>query len=106
MVRDIYFIEIPYSNFKVLKGRPVLIFKELENDYLFLPLTSNLERKGVILTNSDLNDGNLRKNSVVVVPKISAIDKKLVNNSRFLATIKESKFLEILNSVCNKLECN
>jgi len=105
MVKSIYFIEIPYSNFEKIKGRPILIFKELENDYLFLPLTTNLSRKGVILTNKDLIKGNLRKKSVVIVPKISAIDKKLVENSKFIATIKNEKFLEIIKFLCNELNC-
>jgi len=105
MVKSIYFIEIPYSNFEKIKGRPILIFKELENDYLFLPLTTNLSREGIILTNKDLIKGNLRKKSVVIVPKISAIDKKLVEHSKFIATIKNEKFLEIIKLLCNELNC-
>ena len=105
MVKNIYFIEIPYSNFQKTKGRPILIFKELENDFLFLPLTSNLSRNGIILKNLDLSKGNLKKDSVVIVPKISAIDKNLIKNSRYIATVKNEKFLEILDIVCFELNC-
>ena len=54
MVKNIYFVNIPYSNFKQFKARPVLILKELENDFLFLPLTSNLKRDGIFLNSEDL----------------------------------------------------
>jgi len=45
MVGNIYFVNIPYTDFKQYKARPILIFKELANDFLFLPLTSNLKKK-------------------------------------------------------------
>jgi len=92
MVKNIYFIEIPYSNFQKTKGRPILIFKELENDFLFLPLTSNLSRNGIILKNRDLSKGNLKKDSVVIVPKISAIDKNLIKNPDILQQLKMKNF--------------
>jgi len=56
MVGSIYFILMPYSDFKTFKGRPVLIFKELgKEDLLVLPLTTNLNREGVRITKDDLN---------------------------------------------------
>jgi len=88
MVKNIYFVNIPYSNFKQFKARPVLIFKELENDFLFLPLTSNLKRDGIVLNREDLVDGNLKKESVVVVPKITAIDKIIIKLCNSLGCIK------------------
>jgi mRNA-degrading endonuclease toxin of MazEF toxin-antitoxin module len=105
MVGDIYFVEIPYSDYSYIKGRPVLIFKSLENDYLFLPLTSNLKRAGILLKNTDLSKGVLKKDSVVVVPKISAIDKKLIFNTKFIAAIKIDKFNLIMKELCSSLEC-
>ena len=105
MVGSIYFIEIPYSNFKEKKGRPILLFKELENDFLFLPLTSNLKREGIILTNSDLEKGSLKKDSVIIAPKISAIDKNLINFSKYLATIKKENLKEVEDIICIELNC-
>jgi len=47
MVGSIYFIMMPYSDFKDFKGRPVLVFQELgKEDVLVLPLTTNLSREG------------------------------------------------------------
>ncbi len=105
MVKNIYFTNIAYSNFKQLKGRPILLFKELENDFLFLPLTSNLQRDGIVLNNDDLIDGELKKESVIIVPKISAIDKNIILNSKFIGTLKNSKFDELLLKLCASLEC-
>ncbi|RLA07940.1 MAG: growth inhibitor PemK [Gammaproteobacteria bacterium] len=105
MVRGIYYVEIPYSDFSKLKGRPVLVFHQLQNDFLFLPLTSNLTRDGVRLNNSDLESGFLKKESVVVVPKISAIDCKIIKTAKLLATIDTIKFKEILSYACNSLQC-
>lgn len=42
MVGNIYFINMPYSDFTKAKGRPVLVYKEIDkSDFLILPLTSN-----------------------------------------------------------------
>ena len=105
MVGNIYFVEIPYSDYSYIKGRPVLIFKDLENDFLFLPLTSNLKRSGILLENTDLSKGTLKKDSVVVIPKINAIDKKLIFDSRLIATVKMNKFNLIIKELCTSLEC-
>lgn len=85
MVKSIHFVKIPYADFSEFKARPILLFKELVNDFLFLPLTSNLNRNGILLKNDDLEKGSLKKESVVIVPKISAIDKNLISNSRIIA---------------------
>lgn len=105
MVKSIYFTQISYSDFTQFKGRPILIFKELQNDYLYMPITSNLQRKGAVLTNDDMQSGEMRKKSVVIVPKISAIDKKNIIESRLIGTIKESKFNQIQSVFCKEIGC-
>jgi len=107
MVGNIYFFNIAYSNFKQSKGRPILIIKELENDFLFLPLTSNLSRDGFLLKNTNLKDGYLQKDSVIIVPKISVIDKNLIKSeAKYIATIKPKIFSNIFKLICNKLGYN
>lgn len=106
MVGSIYFIEMPYSDFREFKGRPVLVFKEIDkNDLLVLPLTTNLHRDGVIITNDDMATGSLKKDSVVIVPKITAIDSSLISNKNLIATLKDKSFKKILNDICKKFEC-
>ena len=106
MVGHIYFITMPYSDFKNTKARPVLVFKAIDkNDVLILPLTSNLQRDGIIITNNDIKEGTLKKDSVVIVPKLTAIDANLIIGSRFIASLKEDSFTKIKNELCLKLGC-
>lgn len=97
---------MPYSDFKEFKGRPVLVFKQIDkNDVLVLPLTTNLKREGVIITSKDIEQGSLKKESVVIVPKITAIDANLISVARKIATLKEKSFSKVLLEICHKLEC-
>ena len=106
MVGSIYFISMPYSDFKTAKGRPVLLFKTIDkNDLLVLPLTTNLEREGILINNEDICDGSLKKESVVIVPKLTAIDASLILGSRFIASLKEKSFDRVKSELCLKLEC-
>jgi len=69
VVGGIYFISMPYSDFKTAKGRPVLVFKAIDkNDVLILPLTTNLQREGIKINSEDIRDGSLKKESVIIVP--------------------------------------
>ena len=106
MVGSIYFIEMPYSDFKQFKGRPVLVFREIDkNDLLILPLTTNLRREGIVITNDDIEIGSLKKKSVVIVPKITAIDASLISKKNIIATLKKVTFEKILKDICKKFEC-
>lgn len=106
MVGGIYFIEMPYSDFKQFKGRPVLVFRMIDkNDVLVLPLTTNLHREGIVITNDDIETGSLKKESVVVVPKITAIDMSLILDNNSIATLKNKTFEKILKEICHKFEC-
>ena len=97
---------MPYSDFTKAKGRPVLVFKSLDkSDLLILPLTSNLKRDGIIITEDDIQDGSIKKKSVVVVPKLTAVDSSLIIGSRFIASLKEESFTKVKNQLCLKLGC-
>ena len=106
MVGSIYFISMPYSDFKTAKGRPVLVFKNIDkNDLLILPLTSNLNREGILINNEDICDGSLKRESVIIVPKLTAIDASLILGSRFIASLKEDSFDKVKKELCVKLDC-
>ncbi len=83
-----------------------MVFSVIDkNDLLVLPLTSNLGRDGIVITNQDIVKGFLRKDSVVVVPKITAIDQSLISDGNFIAKLKDSVFEKILKEICIKFEC-
>ena len=106
MVGSIYFIDMPYSDFKQFKARPVLVFKIIDkNDLLILPLTTNLEREGIIITKKDIEEGFLKKESIVIIPKLTAIDQSLISKQRHIATLKENTFNRILKEICENFEC-
>ncbi|SFV62430.1 hypothetical protein MNB_SV-3-1573 [hydrothermal vent metagenome] len=106
MVGSIYFIQMPYSDFTEFKGRPVLVFRKIDkSDVLVLPLTTNLKRAGILLTNKDIVSGSLKKDSVVIVPKITAIDSSLIRKSNLIARLKDTAFENVLKEICNKFEC-
>lgn len=106
MVGHIYYILMPYSDFTNAKGRPVLVFHAIDkNDVLVLPITSNLKREGIVITNDDIDDGSLKKDSVVVIPKLTAVDKNLIKNSRFIASLKDESFNQIKKYLCLSLNC-
>lgn len=97
---------MPYSDFKNTKGRPVLVFKTIDkNDLLVLPLTTNLQREGIVVNNEDIYDGSLKKTSVIIVPKLTAIDASLILGSRFIASLKEKSFDRVKKELCLKLGC-
>ena len=106
MVGHIYYISMPYSDFTKAKGRPVLVFKNIDkNDFLVLPLTSNLKRNGFLLTSKDIEDGTLKKESVIIVPKLTAVDSSLLMGSRFIASLKIDTFQRVQKELCLKLGC-
>jgi len=106
MVGSIYFIEMPYSDFKQFKGRPVLVLKIIDkNDILILPLTTNLHREGIVITNNDIERGSLKKKSVVIIPKITAIDASLIYETKHIATIKNETLKRVVTKICQEFEC-
>ena len=103
---DIVLCEFYFSDLNTSKKRPVLVFKELgKEDVLVLPLTTNLSREGVVITKDDLKKGSIKKESVVIVPKVTAIDSSLIREDNFIARLKTKSFKKIHNEVCLRFEC-
>ncbi len=106
MVRGIYYIEMPYSDFRQFKGRPVLVLKQIDkNDWLVLLLITNLSREGVVITRDDLEWGSLKKTSVIIVPKMTAIDRVLIQEAHRIAIVKIHSFDRVKEMICQKFEC-
>ena len=97
---------MPYSNFRQSKARPVLVYKIIDkNDLLVLPLITNLQRDGIKISKKDIENGNLKKDSVVIVPKLTVIDQTLITGERFIASLKKKSFQEVKEKLCFKLGC-
>ena len=68
------------------------------DDCICLQLTSNLKQNRLIVSNNDLSNGSLKKDSLVVVPKNFTLHKSIL--IKYLATIKEEKLFEIKKIFC------
>jgi mRNA interferase MazF len=104
MVGKILLAKIYFTDRMDYKVRPILIIKEyLDEDLLFLPLTTNLNLNGVLIENNDLEDGYLRKPSVIIIPKIGIIHKSLILKK--IGKLKKRLFQQIMERVCMDMEC-
>jgi len=83
--RDIVLLNFPFSNLKQSKVRPAIILSnnkhnKKSDDIVVVPLTSNLKQTDydMLISNNNLEKGNLIVNSRVKVDRIFSVDKKLV----------------------------
>ncbi len=75
---DILLINFPFSDFKNFKLRPVLLWEDLWNDCIVMPITSNKinifwEYK---IKKDDIN--NLKTDSYLKLLNINTVDKKII----------------------------
>ena len=102
MVGKIYLAKIYFTDLSEYKIRPVLVIKEIDYDCICLQLTSKYTKERIKLTNDDLIEGNLKKDSLIVVPKNFTLHKSLL--FKYIGTIKKEKFHEIFKLFCEKLD--
>ncbi len=104
MVGKIFLTKIFFTDLSDYKILPALIIKEYKDeDFLYLPLTTNLKLKGTIISPPDLKSGELKKTSVVIVPKISIIHKSFLIKE--IGKVKEAIFKHILKEICFSFDC-
>jgi len=76
---DIVLIPVPFSNLTSIKKRPILVLSNNEHnrtnrDMIVIAITSNLEQKGIKISNDNLSDGFLPKISIIKIDKIYTLD--------------------------------
>ena len=104
MVNEIYLAGIRFSDNSASKVRPVLIIKQNSfGDFIFLPLTTNLQLKGFEINNSNLSNGYLPKTSLIIYEKPGVIAPELLIKSLGVLEINSFKkvkslLIEFLNS--------
>jgi len=59
----------------------------------------------MVITKDDLKKGSIKKESVVIVPKLTAIDSSLIREDNFIARLKTKSFNRVHKEVCLGLEC-
>jgi mRNA interferase MazF len=101
---DILLIPIPFSDLTSSKKRPVLVLSN--NDYntktediIVAAVTSNITSKdyNILISNKDMQEGNLHVNSCVRVDKIYTLSQSIVIKK--FGTVKP----EVINNIKEKL---
>ena len=103
MVGKIYLAKIYFTDLSQYKIRPILVIKEMGEDTICLQLTSQLKDSKLKVSNADLIEGSLKKESLVIVPKNFTLHKSIL--FKYIATINDNKFKEVYKNFCNELEC-
>jgi len=83
--RDIVLISFPLSNLHASKVRPAIVlskdsYNRHSEDFIAVPLTSNLKLRdnALLITNKELESGNLIVQSKAKVDRIFSVSQKLV----------------------------
>jgi mRNA interferase MazF len=105
--REMVLIPIPFSDLKSKKRRPVIvisndIYNQKTEDIVVVAVTSNIEQKDytLLITQNDMEEGNLPKDSIIRVDKIYSLSQLIV--VKRLGKIKQRTFEQIV-TVLNSL---
>lgn len=105
--RDLVLIPIPFSDLRSKKRRPVIVisndsYNQKTEDIVVVAVTSNIEKKDytLLMTQNDLEYGNLPTDSMIRVDKIYSLSQLIVVKS--LGKIKQETFARIV-TVLNRL---
>ncbi|MDQ7009228.1 MAG: type II toxin-antitoxin system PemK/MazF family toxin [Candidatus Gracilibacteria bacterium] len=105
MEGKIVLIKVYFTDLSEYKIRPVLIFKRYEKfDYMFLPLTSNLNKKGIKISNKNLSEGKIDLDSIILIPKFGIVDKSLIIKE--LGKVNIEYLYKIGKIICEDFGCN
>ena len=86
------------------KIRPVLVIKELDkNDVMCLQLSTKFKNGRIVITNEDLSEGWIKKDSVVVVPKNFTLNKSLLIKK--IGKLDNQKFQIVFDKFCKETGC-
>lgn len=103
MVGKIYLAKIYFTDLSDYKIRPVLVIKTLGDDCICLQLTTQYHDNLIVIQRNDLSDGNLKKDSLVVVPKNFTLHNSIL--FKCLGTLKIEKQKEIFKAFCRQIGC-
>jgi len=105
--REMVLIPIPFSDLKSKKRRPVIVisnnvYNQKTEDIVVVAITSNIEKKDytLLITQNDMEEGNLPKDSIIRVDKIYSLSQTIV--AKRLGKIKPVTFERIM-TLLNRL---
>jgi len=104
MVGNIYLAKIYFTDLSAYKIRPILVLKQLGDDCICLQLTTQYKNQEITISNSDLKEGTLNKESMVVVPKNFTLHKTIL--FKYLGTLNSKKLNDIFEIFCREIGCS
>jgi len=104
MVGNIYLAKIYFTDLSAYKIRPILVLKQLGDDCICLQLTTQYKNQEIVISNSDLKEGTLNKESMVVVPKNFTLHKTIL--FKYLGTLNSKKLNDIFEIFCREIGCS
>ncbi len=107
--RDIILLSFPFSDLKSEKVRPVIVisnddYNQKFEDVIAIPMTSNLDVRdyAILISNKDLESGNLIKDSKAKVDRIFSVSKNLIKLK--IGKIKVSAHKRIIDILLGLIE--
>ena len=98
--KDILLVKFPFTDFQSFKKRPVIVisnddYNSKTLDLVVCAITSNLSYKdySVLISNDNLDDGYLIKESLIKASHIATISKQIV--IRKIASLNDKKFEDV-----------
>ena len=102
--RAIVLIPVPFSDLSSIKRRPVLVLSKTSHnrrseDVLVAAITSKLtrQRQAIRSTSADLEQGTLKRDSLVRADKIYTLSKSLLVKQ--FGILSEAKFRRVLSAL-------
>ena len=103
MVGEIYLAKIYFTDLSDYKIRPEVVVKTIDEDCICLQLTSQLNNRGISLNNSDLVDGKIKKESMIVVPKNFTLHKSIL--FKYIAKVNNDFCEKTFQILCQQMGC-
>ena len=98
--RDIVLISFPFSDLQTSKIRPAVVlsndaYNRDSEDFVAIPLTSNLKLRdyALLITNDELESGNLIVQSKAKVDRVFSVSQRLVRMKIGRLTVRTHKRL-------------
>lgn len=95
-VGEIYWAYVSFTDLKEKKTRPIVIIDIKDDDYVFIPLTTNLKQEGILLNNNDIGDRHI-KDSIAIVKKQCIVEKSMLQD--YQATLNENGLKKVLKAI-------
>lgn len=102
--RDIVLVSFPFSDLQATKVRPALVLSKdsyirSSEDFVAVPLTSNLKIRdyALLITNNDLESGELIVKSKAKVDRIFSVSQRLVRMK--VGRLKSEVYKRVVDSL-------